>query len=53
MEKIVSRLLTNTVPENTLKKNVTALNAFRDFALTDETVKSPWEELPCPECPTL
>lgn len=51
MEKIVSRLLTNTVPENTLKKNVTALNAFRDFALTDETVKAPWEELPLSRMP--
>ena len=51
MEKIVSRFLTNTVPENTLKKNVTALNAFRDFARTDETVKSPWEELPLSRMP--
>lgn len=51
MEKIVSRFLANTVPENTLKKNVTALNAFRDFARTDETVKSPWEELPLSRMP--
>ena len=51
MEKIVYRFLSNTVPENTLKKNVTALNAFRDFARTDETVKSPWEELPLSRMP--
>ena len=51
MEKIVPRFLTNTVPENTLKKNVIALNAFRDLARTDETVKSPWEELPLSRMP--
>ena len=43
LEKTVIGYLANTVPENTLKKNQTALKAFRDFAKSDSTVQTPWE----------
>ena len=51
LEKTVTGYLSNTVPENTLKKNQTALNAFADFAKGDSTVQTRWEVMPLSRMP--
>ena len=51
LEKTVTGYLSNTDPENTLKKNQTALNAFADFAKGDSTVQTRWEVMPLSRMP--
>lgn len=45
IERKVRRYLSNTVPPNTVKKNISALNSFRQFAVTDPTVDTDWETM--------